>query len=150
VGGVVGAWAFTRFVPVRLRRVGVGPLAFAAAVPLALCALGPGLAVTILLWGLSGAFSTACLVQAQADFVRVTPPEIRGRAIGVAASGLITAQGVAILAGGVAAEAWGTRSAVAVCGVVGIGLAAVLTGAHLRTHAVERRFTVADVARAGG
>jgi predicted MFS family arabinose efflux permease len=150
-GSVVGAWAFTRFVPDRLRSVTVGPLAVAAALPLGLCALCPGLAATVLLWGVSGAFATACLVQSQADFVRVTPPEVRGRAIGVAASGLITVQGLAILAGGLAAEAWGTRTAVAVCGVVGIGLAAVLTGVHLRTQAMDDgEPAVVDVARAAG
>jgi len=150
-GSVLGAWVFTRFVPDRLRQFSVGPLAIAAALPLAMCALCPGLGATLLLWGLSGAFATACLVQSQADFVRVTPPAVRGRAIGVAASGLISAQGLAILAGGVAAQAWGTRAAVAACGVVGLGLAAFVTAAHLRTSAGDARTPgVVDVARAGG
>ena len=60
-------------------------------------------------------------------------------------------QGLAILAGGLAAEAWGTRTAVAVCGVVGIGLAAVLTGVHLRTQTMDDgEPAVVDVARAAG
>jgi predicted MFS family arabinose efflux permease len=148
-GSVVGAWAFTRFVPERLRRSLVGPLAAAAALPLLLCALRPGLAGSILLWALSGAFATACLIQSQAEFVRATRPEVRGRAIGVAASGLIGAQGLAILLGGFVAQTWGTRTAVAACGAVGMLLAIGVTGVHLRTRAPDGYPAVADVARVG-
>ena len=132
-GSVLGVWLFTRFVPERLRSGAVGPLAVAAALPLGLCALAPGLGATILLWATAGACATACLVQCQADFVRATPPHLRGRAIGVAASGLIGAQGLAMLFGGWAAEEWGTRAAVAACGIIGFGLAVVLTGVHARS-----------------
>jgi predicted MFS family arabinose efflux permease len=132
-GSVLGVWAFTRFVPERLRPGAVGPLAVAAAIPLSLCALAPGLGATILLWAVAGACATACLVQCQADFVRATPPHLRGRAIGVAASGLIGAQGLAMLLGGWAAEAWGTRSAVAACGILGFGLAVVLAGVRAQS-----------------
>ena len=147
-GSVVGAWAFTRFVPPARRGASVGPLALAAALPLGLCVLGPGLAATVVLWALSGACATACLVQCQADFVRLTPNHVRGRAIGVAASGLVGAQGVAMLLGGVAAQAWGTRLAVAACGAVGLGLAAVASGAHAR--AVAAGGPVVDVVRVAG
>jgi MFS family permease len=122
-GSVLGVWVFTRFVPERLRQGAVGPLAVAVALPLSLCALSPGLGVTILLWATAGACATACLVQCQADFVRATPAHHRGRAIGVAASGLIGVQGLAMLLGGWAAEAWGARAAVAACGVVVFGAA---------------------------
>jgi MFS family permease len=135
-GSVLGVWLFTRFVPERLRSGAVGPLAVAAALPLSLCALAPGLGATILLWATAGACATACLVQCQADFVRATPPHLRGRAIGVAASGLIGAQGLAMLFGGWAAEEWGTRAAVAACGIIGFGLAVVLTGVHARSSTV--------------
>jgi predicted MFS family arabinose efflux permease len=147
-GSVVGAWAFTRFVPPARRAAAVGPLALAAALPLGLCALGPGLLATVALWALSGACATACLVQCQADFVRLTPNHVRGRAIGVAASGLVGAQGVAMLLGGVAAQAWGTRPAVAACGAVGLGLAVVASGAHARAVAAEG--PVVDVVRVAG
>ena len=55
--------------------------------------------------------------------MRAVPPDVRGRAIGVAASGLIGVQGLAMLLTGWAAEIWGARAAVAVCGVVGFALA---------------------------
>jgi len=144
-GSVVGAWLFTRFVPERVRRRAIGPLAVAAALPLGICGTAPGFGATLVLWGLSGACATACLVQAQAEFVRVTPAELRGRAIGVAAAGLVGAQGVAMLLGGVVAQVWGARAAVALCGAFGMALALVVTRAHLRTP----RTDTARVARAG-
>ena len=144
-GSVVGAWLFTRFVPERVRRRAIGPLAVAAALPLGICGTAPGFGATLVLWGLSGACATACLVQAQAEFVRVTPAELRGRAIGVAAAGLVGAQGVAMLLGGVVAQVWGARAAVALCGAFGMVLALVVTRAHLRMPLTD----TAPVARAG-
>ena len=134
-GSVLGAWLFTRFVPEQLRRRAIGPLAVAA-VPLWLCGTAPGFGATLVLWGLSGACATACLVQSQAEFVRVTPVGLRGQAIGVAAAGLVGAQGVAVLLGGVAAQVWGSRGAVALCGALGMALALAVTRAHLRTPVV--------------
>ena len=131
-GSVLGAWLFTRLVPERLRRRAIGPLAMAAALPLGLCGTAPGIGTTLVLWGISGACATACLVQSQAEFVRVTPVELRGRAIGVAAAGLVGAQGVAVLLGGVAAQFWGSRGAIALCGALGMALALAVTRAHLR------------------
>jgi len=144
-GSVVGAWLFTRFVPERVRRRAIGPLAVAAALPLGICGTAPGFGATLVLWGVSGACATACLVQAQAEFVRVTPADLRGRAIGVAAAGLVGAQGVAMLLGGVVAEVWGARAAVALCGAFGMVLALVVTRAHLRMPLTD----TAPVARAG-
>ena len=144
-GSVVGAWLFTRFVPERVRRRAIGPLAVAAALPLGICGTAPGFGATLVLWGVSGACATACLVQAQAEFVRVTPADLRGRAIGVAAAGLVGAQGVAMLLGGVVAEVWGARAAVALCGAFGMALALVVTRAHLRMPLTD----TAPVARAG-
>ena len=63
----------------------------------------------------------------------MTPVGLRGRAIGVAAAGLVGAQGVAMLLGGVAAQIWGSRGAVALCGALGMALALAVTRAHLRT-----------------
>jgi MFS family permease len=135
-GSVLGAWLFTRFVPEPWRRRAVGPLAVASAGSLALCGAAPGFVGSLVLWGAAGAFATACLVQAQAEFVRATPPDVRGRAIGVAAAGLIGVQGVAMLLGGLAAQAWGARAAVALCGVVGVAAGLVVAKAHLSPRAL--------------
>jgi MFS family permease len=125
-GSVLGAWLITRLVPARLRPRLVGGCAVAGGLALAGCLAGPGLLGSMLLWGLSGLFSSACLVQAQASFVRATPDELRGRAIGVAASGLIAAQGVAILLAGVLAEWLGATVTVGVTGLAGALVAGVL------------------------
>jgi hypothetical protein len=137
LGSVLGAWLFTRFVPSRTRSRLTGVLAVASGVPLMLSLLRPGLPVTVMLWGLSGAFSTAYLLQTQADFVRATPDAERGRSIGVAASGIVAGQGFAVLVGGMLADLWDPATAVAIAGSVGAVLtAAVAVALHRASRAV--------------
>jgi MFS family permease len=124
LGSVLGAWLFVRFVPADTRARLVGVLAVGAGLPLAFCILRPGVPLTLLLWAVSGMLSTAYLLQTQASFVRATPDEGRGRAIGVAASGIIAAQGAAVLVGGLLADLWDPATAVAVAGAVGAVLSA--------------------------
>lgn len=125
-GSVVGAIVFTRWVPQRTRERWMLPLAVAAGVPLMVSALAPSVAVITVLWGLSGAAVAAALIQAQAGFVRRTPAEARGRATGLAAAGLIGAQGLGLLAAGLLAEWSSPAVAVAVtAAVASAGLAAV-------------------------
>jgi MFS family permease len=119
LGSVLGAWLFVRFVPAETRPRLVGVLAVGAGLPLVLCLFGPGIPASLALWALSGMLSTAYLLQTQASFVRATPDAGRGRAIGVAASGIIAAQGAAVLVGGLLADAWSPATAVAVAGGVG-------------------------------
>jgi MFS family permease len=135
LGSVLGAWLFVRFVPAATRARLVGVLAVAAGIPLALCILRPGVPLTLLLWAVSGMFSTAYLLQTQASFVRATPDGGRGRAIGVAASGIIAAQGAAVLLGGVLADASDPTTAVATAGVVGAVLSA---GGAMAWHRAKR------------
>jgi predicted MFS family arabinose efflux permease len=127
LGSVLGAWLFVRFVPAATRARLVGLMAVGAGLPLVLCAFRPGIPLTLLLWAVSGMLSTAYLLQTQASFVRATPDAGRGRAIGVAASGIIAAQGGAVFVGGLFANAWDPATAVAVAG--GIGAALSLGGA---------------------
>jgi MFS family permease len=124
-GSVLGAWLVTRLAPAPRPR-SVGLCAVVAGLALGGCLAGPGLVGSVLLWGSCGLFSSACLVQAQASFVRATPDELRGLAIGVAASGLIAAQGVAILLAGVLAEWAGAMVTVGATGLTGALVAAVL------------------------
>jgi MFS family permease len=119
LGSVIGAWAFVRFVSPETRARLVGVLAVGAGLPLVLCLFRPGVPLTLLLWGVSGMLSTAYLLQTQASFVRTTPDAGRGRAIGVAASGIIAAQGLAVLVGGFLADVWNAATAIAVAGAVG-------------------------------
>lgn len=120
LGSIAGAWLLVRLVPERLRDRLIGVLAVGAGLPLLLTAARPGVAVTMVLWGLSGMLSTAYLIQVQAGFVRSTPDVERGRAIGVAASGLLAAQGLAVLAGGWAADRWGAAEAITAAALAGI------------------------------
>lgn len=125
-GSVVGAIVFTRWVPQRTRERWMLPLAVAAGVPLMVSALAPSVAAITVLWALSGAAVAAALIQAQAGFVRRTPAEARGRATGLAAAGLIGAQGLGLLTAGLLAEWSSPGVAVAVtAAVAAVGLAAV-------------------------
>ncbi|MGH3616380.1 MAG: MFS transporter [Pseudonocardia sp.] len=119
VGSVIGVWLFVRFVPADVRSRLIGVLAVGAGLPLLVCQMRPGTAVAFVLWGLSGLLSSAYLMQAQVCFVRSTPDAVRGRALGVAASGIIAAQGVAVLAGGLLADVSNPATAIAVSGAVG-------------------------------
>ncbi|OKI14921.1 hypothetical protein A6A25_15105 [Saccharothrix sp. CB00851] len=119
LGSVLGAWLFVRYVPVHHRARLVGALAVCAGIPLVLCAFRPGLVLTFVLWSLSGAASTAYLLQTQSGFVRATPDAERGRAIGVASSGIVAAQGCTVFVGGLLADLWDPATATAVAGGTG-------------------------------
>lgn len=123
LGSVLGVWLFVRFVPpdVRVRLIGV--LAVGAGLPLLVCLARPGVAVTFGCWAAAGMFATAYLVQTQACFVRATPDAVRGRALGVAASGIVAAQGLAVLGGGALADVTDAATAIAISGGVGAVLA---------------------------
>jgi hypothetical protein len=81
--------------------------------------LRPPLPVAVALLVASGAASAGYLLQAQAGFVRATPDGSRGRAIGFAASGIVAGQGVAVLGGGVLADAFAPSVAIAAGGSLG-------------------------------
>jgi hypothetical protein len=92
--------------------------------------------------------STAYLLQTQASFVRATPAVGRGQAIGVAASGIIAAQGAAVLIGGVLADQWDPATAIAVAGAVGVLLS---SGVAVAWHRASRSSeTVATTVLASG
>lgn len=139
-GSVLGAVVVSRWVPERWRERLIIPFAALAGLPLIASMLVTSVWATIVLWAVTGAFCTAALVPAQAVFVRATPEAMRGRATGLAASGLIAAQGVAILVCGLVAQQWGAPLAVGVCGAAGLLLAlALLATRGARTGAPARR-----------
>lgn len=123
LGSVLGVWLFFRFVPAEVRSRLIGVLAVGAGLPLLVALVRPGVALAVACWAVAGMLATAYLVQAQACFVQATPDAVRGRAIGVAASGIIAAQGLAILGGGAVADLADPATAVAVSGGVGSLLA---------------------------
>jgi MFS family permease len=129
LGSVLGAWLFVRFVPPHVRERLVGVLAVAAGLPLLAVAASPGVILTLVLWGVAGMFSTAYLLQTQSGFVRATPGARRGSALGVAASGVVASQGIAVLVGGLLTDVASPAHAVAICGAIGSSLALGATAA---------------------
>jgi hypothetical protein len=105
----------------------LGPFAFAACLPLVLCAAKPGLAGTFVLWAISGLASSYHL-PASAGFVQAVPDHQRGQAFGVASTALKSSQGLGILAAGGLADWLSPSLALAVMGAVG-AVAAVAAGA---------------------
>ncbi|GLY80130.1 MFS transporter [Actinoallomurus iriomotensis] len=120
IGSVVGAFVFGRFVPEHARIRALGPIALLAGVPLALCALRPGLAVSALLFAMSGALATAYHMQIGASFVQLVPASSKAEALGAMSSGLITVQGLGALVGGGLSDLFGAANTVAIAGVAGI------------------------------
>ena len=130
-GSIVGAWLVTK-VPARLRPAMTTWLAVAAGVPLTLCLLQPPLVVVVLLWAISGACATAYLVLAQAAFVLGVPDDRRGAASGLVGAGVLSSQGIAVLAAGVLADATSPVVAVATGGVAGVFLTSFVGVSWLR------------------
>ena len=92
-GTALGTYLFVRLVPAPRRAPWMAGLAVAGGLPLLACWLKPGMAVSIVLWAISGA-AAAYQVQVVAEYVRAVPDNRRAQAIGVAASGLLAAQGI--------------------------------------------------------
>ncbi|MBN9739443.1 MFS transporter [Pseudonocardia sp. P1] len=133
-GSVVGAVVCTRWVSQPVRERAMLPLAVLAGLPLLASAFTVTVTAAVVLWAASGACVAAALIQAQASFVRHTPPGSRGRATGLAASGLVGAQGVALLGAGLAAQHWSSTAAVGAVGAATLLLLlALLLTAAART-----------------
>lgn len=125
-GAMAGSLALARLVPPAGRLRLMLPLCLVGTVPLLLTPLSSSLLVTAALWALTGV-STCYQLAANAAFMRAVPPEVRGRAFGVAQAGLLTAQGLSLLAAGALAEVLDHRTVVALAGLgglVGVGLLA--------------------------
>ncbi|MFL6145192.1 MAG: MFS transporter [Labedaea sp.] len=137
LGSVIGGWLTGRFLP-RASPVVVIILAAVSGVPLIMCAAGPGLLASIVLWTVSGALSTAYLIHALAALPALVPDHRRGRVMGWTATCLYTSQGLAIVAGGIAAQVVGPFRAVASAGLLGTVLA-LCVGGWWRSVARSRR-----------
>ena len=118
-GNVVGMLLIGRVLPHTAQVKTLGPLAALAGLPLAACALHPGLVASVGLWSLTGV-AAAYQVIAQAEFVRALPDHRRGQALGLAVPAIIAVQGVGLLLGGVLADHIGPTSTIAVTGAAGV------------------------------
>lgn len=140
LGSVVGAILAARLRPSPRTTVW---FAAASGLPLIVSVVQPGLVPTLVLWAMSGALSTTYLIHLQTFVVKLVPDHRRGAVMGRMATCLYAAQGIAILAGGAAAEFTGVFRAVAGAGLVGALLAVALgrwwrhTRSRNQTHAVD-------------
>jgi MFS family permease len=125
LGTVIGGLLLTRFTAPSAQVRNMGWLAMASCAPLVGCAWSPPLPVVLILWLIAGAGGAFQLVAAPA-FVAALDPATRGRAFGVAQSGLYAVQGIGILAGGAAAQLVGAPMAVSLAGLLGLCVAAAL------------------------
>ncbi|SOC46241.1 Predicted arabinose efflux permease, MFS family [Blastococcus aggregatus] len=118
-------------------------------VPLVLLSLAPLLAggIVVALAGASwpsfttllallfvSGLGSAWLIPLNIAFVQATPAAYRGRAFGVAVSGLYGVQGIGALAAGLAAEGVAPSGVLALCGGIGMIAVAPALIAYRRTH----------------
>lgn len=137
VGSVVGAWAYTRWVPARRKRALPGVMAVCAALPLAFLALGPPLPVAVGLIALSGMFSTPYQMQATALITRAVPDRVRASVTGLTSTSLVTVQGLGIVAAGGIAQVTGVLPTLGLAAAAGTVLA--VAGAIAWARAADRR-----------
>jgi MFS family permease len=139
-GVIVGGLLLGRLVPPGRRERLVAPLVLLSLAPL----LAGGLVVS-LVGGSWSSFSTllvllfvsglgsSWLIPLNITFVQATPAAFRGRAFGVAVSGLYGVQGLGALAAGLAAEGVSPSGVLALCGGVGMIAVAPALLAYRRT-----------------
>jgi MFS family permease len=130
LGATIGGLVIARLIPPDRRDGLVPPLVVLTLLPVLVAGLvallaGPGavpFAVVIGLMFLSG-LASAWVIPLNVSFVQAVPSAYRGRAFGVAVSGLYGVQGIGALAAGLAAEGMPPSGVVALSG--GLGLIAV-------------------------
>jgi predicted MFS family arabinose efflux permease len=125
LGSAIGALAFTRLTAPDRRLRWMRPLAVAACGVLGLFALGPPLALALVILLASGIFD-CYQVAASAAFVRRAPPEQRAQAFGIAQAGISLGQGTVMVAVGAAAQFAAPATVIAVTGLLGAVIALVI------------------------
>jgi MFS family permease len=134
-GTVVGNLLLGRFATTARRQALMWPMALAGTVPLTAVLLRPGLVLSVVLFAVAGA-AAAFQVAANTAFVAAVPVAVRGRAFGVAMTGMYAAQALAIVAAGAAASVLDPRTVVVVAAVLGALVLLVLRVTALRGDAV--------------
>lgn len=136
-GVVVGGVVLGRLVPAARRERLVVPLVLLSLAPLLVAGLAVGegplpFATVLALLFLSGLGAT-WLIPLNVAFVQAAPPAYRGRAFGVAVSGLYGVQGVGALLAGLLAEGVAPSTVLALCGGLGMIAVAPALTAYRRT-----------------
>jgi predicted MFS family arabinose efflux permease len=118
IGAVVAMPIFTRKIGPLTRLRWMGPMAVCACAILVLTVLRPDLAVSMVVFALSGTFGIY-QVAANTAFVARVPNERRAQAFGLANTGVIVGQGVAFAVAGAAAEVVPPSTVIALAGGLG-------------------------------
>lgn len=122
IGGVLGAYLFSRWVPPDQRPLLTGPLAVIASASLILCLLRPGIIGSTLLFVVSGGLGTVVVMQATTTFMVAVPDARRGQVLGLSNTGLTMAARLSPLVAGVVADHLGTAATVGWFGLAGLAL----------------------------
>lgn len=125
-GLVIGALLIGRLMGPRARVRAMRPLAAAAFVPLVLTGLHPPVWGAVVLWMLSGV-GLAYQLPANATFMLAVPADARGRAFGLAQTGIQALQGLAIAGAGALALLVPPHRVVALAGVLGLGAVGLIS-----------------------
>lgn len=128
IGMGLGNFVVGRFVPPDLRARLTLPLALLTGLPLLLFLLGPGVVAACLLLTAT-TFGLSYELTVQRRLVDAAAAEIRGQAMGLSNTGLMTGQALGIAAGGALAEFAAPDRVIAMCGA-----AAIAAGLALRRH----------------
>jgi len=124
-GVLIGTVIYTRWLSASTRAALLGPFAATTGLPLVLCLTTPGIAVSCLLWALAGTF-TGYQVQVVTEFVETIAPQVRGQGIAIASAGLLGAQGIGLLAGGLTSQFTAPTTAIAAAGATAVILGSAL------------------------
>ncbi|WP_163510479.1 MFS transporter [Fodinicola acaciae] len=124
VGTVAGMLALKAVRPDRRLRL-LGPLAVATCLVLLPTWLAPGLALSALLWTVSGVASAHDMIT-NATFVQTAPDHVRGQAVGFAVAALRASQGFAIVIGGLLAQLWRPAAVIGLAAAAGVVTASVI------------------------
>jgi MFS family permease len=117
-GSVIGGFVLVQVTSVETRRRWMWRMAVLGAVPMVPVLLHPGLVLLLGLLVLVGVCASFQLA-ARTAFAAAVPAEVRGRAYGIAFTGMYTVQGVAILVAGAVAQILSPDTVVAGAALVG-------------------------------
>jgi MFS family permease len=151
LGVTVGGLVVARLVAPDRRERLVGPLVVLSLAPILAAGLvavlappgGAAFAVVLVLLFLSG-LGTSWLIPLNVSFVQAVPSAYRGRAFGVAVSGLYGVQAIGAFAAGVGAEALSPGGVVALSGGLGLVLVTPALIAYRRTQGHMAAGTAAE------
>lgn len=136
LGTVVGMLLLKRIQPER-RLVLLGPLAIITCVLLVPTWWAPGLGLTVVLWGISGATSAHDMIT-NSVYVQAAPEHARAQAVGLAIAALRASQGVAIVMAGVLAQVLEPSKVIALAALGGVVAACAATMSWSRAVSPQR------------